>query len=81
MSDNHTRLIPCKEAVRRLWDYLDNAVLPEEHAQVDEHLAFCQRCCGELEFVVQLRGLLASQQADELAPAAIERLERFVEEL
>ena len=24
------RLIPCSEAVRKLWDYLDNAVSPED---------------------------------------------------
>ena len=46
--------IPCSEAVRQLWDYLDQAVSPEDQAKVEQHLAFCRSCCGELEFANQL---------------------------
>lgn len=81
MSEKRSPLIPCDEAVRRLWDYLDDSVPPADRAQVEDHLAFCRRCCGELEFVEHLRGLLASQSASELPPAMIRRLEAFVEEL
>jgi hypothetical protein len=81
MTANHSELIPCRDAVRQLWDYLDETASPEEHAKVEAHLAFCRRCCGELEFVKNLRDLLASRQADEFSPAVIQRLERFVEEL
>lgn len=78
MSDE-SRLIPCEEAVRQLWDYLDGEA--PDHAAVEQHLAFCQRCCGEVEFVGHLRRLLSSQLADEVPPPVSQRLERFVEEL
>jgi anti-sigma factor (TIGR02949 family) len=81
MSDKGSHLIPCHEAVRRLWDYLDGATSPVDHAEVENHLAFCRRCCGELEFVEHLRTLLAAQSTEENPAPAVERLERFVEEL
>lgn len=73
--------IPCSEAVRQLWDYLDQAVSPEDQAKVEQHLSFCRRCCGELEFAKELRGFLASQGAEELPPQVKARLERFVADL
>lgn len=81
MTEKEAPLISCDEAVRQLWDYLDGSVSPADRAQVEAHLTFCRRCCGELEFVEHLRAILASQAADALPPAVMRRLERFVEEL
>ena len=77
----HQAVIPCSEAVRQLWDYLDQAVSPEEQEQVEQHLSFCRTCCGELEFAKELRGFLASQGAEVLPPHVKARLERFVDDL
>ena len=74
-------LIPCSEAVRTLWDYLDNAVSPEDQEKVEKHLSFCRTCCGELEFAKELRVFLASGSAEELPVDVRTRLERFVREL
>ena len=80
MTETHG-LIPCSEAVRNLWDYLDHAVSPEDHEKVERHLAFCRSCCGELEFANELRAFLASGSALELPVDVKARLERFVQEL
>jgi mycothiol system anti-sigma-R factor len=77
----HQAVIPCSEAVRQLWDYLDQAVSPEEQEKVEQHLSFCRRCCGELEFAKELRGFLATQGAEELPPHVRARLDRFVADL
>jgi anti-sigma factor (TIGR02949 family) len=77
MSDSQ-RLIPCSDAVRQLWEYLDHVVSPEDQEKIDRHLSFCRRCCGELEFAKELRGFLASQAAGELPPHVKARLERFM---
>jgi mycothiol system anti-sigma-R factor len=74
-------LIPCSEAVKKLWDYLDNAVSPEDQEKVEKHLSFCRTCCGELEFAKELRAFLASGSAQELPVDVQARLERFVQEL
>jgi len=73
--------ITCTEAVRQLWDYLDNAISAEDQERVEKHLSFCRTCCGELEFAKELRGFLASGEAQEIPPDVKARLERFVEEL
>jgi anti-sigma factor (TIGR02949 family) len=80
MTETHG-LIPCSEAVRNLWDYLDHGVSPEDHEKVERHLAFCRTCCGELEFAKELRAFLASGSALELPVDVKARLERFVQEL
>jgi mycothiol system anti-sigma-R factor len=74
-------LIPCSEAVKKLWDYLDNAVSPEDQRKVERHLSFCRTCCGELEFAKELRAFMASAGAEELPADIKARLERFVQEL
>ena len=74
-------LIPCSEAVKKLWDYLDNAVSPEDQEKVEKHLSFCRTCCGELEFAKELRAFLASGSAEELPVDVRARFERFVQEL
>lgn len=75
------RLIPCSEAVRLLWDYLDRALSPEDRSRVEGHLAFCRKCCGELEFAKELQAFLASNAVDEIPPDVRARLEDFVGEI
>jgi hypothetical protein len=48
---------------------------------VEEHLAFCRRCCGELEFAEELRSFLASHAPDELPPDVRARLTATLDEL
>jgi anti-sigma factor (TIGR02949 family) len=74
-------LIPCSQAVRQLWDYLDNSISPEDQENVEKHLSFCRTCCGELEFARELREFLVSRGAEEIPPEVKARLERFVEEI
>lgn len=81
MTERPQRLIPCGEAVRRFWDYLDRELSPADSAAVEEHLSFCRRCCGELEFATELRALLQSRTDDDLPPQVRRQLERFLEEL
>jgi anti-sigma factor (TIGR02949 family) len=76
-----SQTIQCSEAVRQLWDYLDHAVSPEDSEKVEQHLSFCRRCCGELEFAKQLRGFLASGQAEEIPPEVRARLHRMLDDL
>jgi anti-sigma factor (TIGR02949 family) len=73
--------IPCSEAVRQLWDYLDKAISAEDQEKVEKHLSFCRTCCGELEFAKELRRFLASGEAQEIPADVKDRLERFVDEL
>ncbi len=67
-------MISCSEAVRQLWAYLDGAVADEDRAAIEEHLAFCRLCCGEVEFAHELQSFLARHAAGDLPPAVHARL-------
>ena len=73
--------IPCSDAVKQLWDYLDNAISADDQQKVEKHLSFCRTCCGELEFAKELRGFLASGEVQEIPPDVKAHLERYVQEL
>lgn len=74
-------MITCAEAVRQLWEYLDRELSAEDRERVEEHLAFCRRCCGEREFAEELRRFLAAQRRDEVPPAVLDRLESLLADL
>jgi anti-sigma factor (TIGR02949 family) len=40
----------CEEAFRRLDDYLDRELGPDERLQVEEHLRICEVCTREFVF-------------------------------
>jgi anti-sigma factor (TIGR02949 family) len=71
----------CREAVERLWDYLDGRLDVGTHEAMEAHLAFCRRCCGELEFARELHRLLRSRSAVEVPDEARARLERVIDGL
>jgi mycothiol system anti-sigma-R factor len=75
-------MIGCDEAVRRLWEYLDGTVDVDDRVLVEEHLARCRTCCGELEFAKELRRRISERSATEDLPADVmRRLHQTIEEL
>ena len=52
-------MIDCREAVRRMWAYLDHELAATPVTEFEAHLETCQRCCGELEFSRHLREMVA----------------------
>jgi len=74
-------MISCTAAVERLWAFLDHELDDHDHRAVEGHLAFCRRCCGELEFAKHLRRLLATSGAGELPAGVRARLDQFIDEL
>jgi anti-sigma factor (TIGR02949 family) len=71
----------CREAVRQLWEYLDHGLGTDDQRRLEDHLAFCVRCCGELAFARELRELLRTRTDSPPPHDARERLERFIDEL
>jgi mycothiol system anti-sigma-R factor len=75
-------MITCAEAVRQLWEYLDGVVEESQRGAIEEHLSFCRRCCGEVEFAEELRGFLAGHGGEEELPVDVrDRLLTTLEEL
>lgn len=74
-------MISCSEAVRRLWEYLEDQVDADDRIRVEEHLALCRRCCGEAEFTAALRELLRSAAGPDLPPEVERHLTGFLDTL
>ena len=72
-------MIDCKQAVQRLWGYIDQNLEQAREEELEQHLGLCRHCCGELEFAKQIRDRLAvGVAADKVEPPVRERLERFI---
>ena len=72
-------MIDCREAVRRMWSYLDTTLAPTSLAEFEEHLDTCVRCCGELEFSRHVRERVATSEAPAAIPPEVRsRFERIL---
>jgi mycothiol system anti-sigma-R factor len=74
-------MITCADAVKQLWEYLDGALSEQDRVAIEEHLSFCRRCCGEVEFAHELRGFLARDAVEEMPDEIRARLIATLDEL
>jgi len=66
-------MIDCREAVRRMWLYLEEALEQVRNEELEQHLETCTRCCGELEFSRRLRDMVADRAATPGMPPDLRR--------
>lgn len=72
-------MISCKEAVSRLYAYLDRNLGRIPEAEVEEHLKLCRHCCGEIEFAKQVRAALRrTGTVTALTPEVRTQIEAYV---
>lgn len=72
-------MINCKEAVTRLWAYLDQNLDRVRERELEEHLGLCRHCCGELEFARQIRDRLKTAgESDAVPEEARARLDALI---
>lgn len=74
-------MISCHEAVRHLWEYLDATLDEADRALVEQHLARCRRCCGEVEFAGELRHVLTRSATTDIPADVLHRLNQTLEEM
>ncbi len=68
-------MIDCREAVRRMWEYIDHALEAGPAEELESHLDTCQRCCGELEFSRRLKEIVAASDSDSLPDPLRKKIE------
>ena len=73
-------MIRCEDAVRELWSYLSDEITAADRRRIDAHLEACRRCCGELEFLGELRSFV-STAGSHLPSDVGTRLEAFLADL
>ncbi|MFW5934118.1 MAG: zf-HC2 domain-containing protein [Actinomycetota bacterium] len=81
MSDHEASQLDCTSAIERLWRLFDDGRAVNDDARLSAHLAWCLRCCGELEFARHLQRLLADSGRLEPPDDVRERLERVIDAL
>lgn len=64
-------LFDCEETVRRLWDYLDHELEPDEVQAVDAHLAQCTRCPEHFTFERAFLAAVHTARAERGVSAAL----------
>lgn len=74
-------MISCAEAVRQLWEVVQDEPLTTDRNRIEEHLALCRRCCGEMEFVIEMNQFMASVEETPLPPAVESRLDAAIERM
>lgn len=74
-------MIDCTTAVKQLWAFIEREMEDDDKASMDEHLNFCKRCCGEVEFAEELRDVLKTAAGPKLPEDAAVRLGDFIERL
>jgi anti-sigma factor (TIGR02949 family) len=64
--------VPCREAVMRLWEYLDGELSGPDAPAVAQHLESCRRCWPHTDFQRAYQRFLA-QTADMPVPPGLRR--------
>ena len=63
--------LTCRELVERVTDYLDGALAPAEHAQLEQHLVLCLGCRHHLSQVRGALRVLHALPVEDLRPATL----------
>ncbi len=71
----------CADAVERLWELLDADRPLHDDDRLTAHLAWCLRCCGELEFAEHLRAMLRERSQVAMPGEVRARLEAVIDGL
>lgn len=74
-------MISCTDAVRQLWNFVENDLEDAERKKIEEHLAFCRRCCGEVEFAEELRRFMARRPTIDVPAPILDRFETLIDSL
>lgn len=69
MKDKET--ISCEEALKRVFDYLDQELSESEHCDIEDHISVCRSCYSRLEFERRLKEHL-HDIGREKAPTSLE---------
>jgi mycothiol system anti-sigma-R factor len=64
----------CREALHRLYDFLDGELTEETLSEIGRHLDHCQPCLRAFDFEVELRQMIATKCRDHAPEYLRERI-------
>jgi anti-sigma factor (TIGR02949 family) len=71
--------LDCEEALRRLFEFLDHELAPEERDAMQRHLQTCRSCYSRSEFERRLKAKLHELRQDDAPIDPQERIRRLLQ--
>jgi anti-sigma factor (TIGR02949 family) len=71
--------IDCEQALKRLFDFIDQELDDDERDAMQRHLSTCRSCFSRASFERRLKEKLHELRCDEPTPDASERLKRLLQ--
>ncbi len=71
------RKMNCDEAIRLLFEFLDDELERHDHAAVEAHLHECRACFSRMEFDKRLRGMVKGDAIKSAPDALRERIKKI----
>lgn len=75
------RKLNCDEAIRMLFEFLDQELEQRDHVAVEAHLKTCRACFSRMEFDKRLRGMVKGPAPETAGNAVPEALRRRIRKL
>ncbi len=66
MGDKDDESVDCREALHRVYHFLDGELTPERRAQIARHLDQCSPCVEVYGFETEIRRLVADRCRDQV---------------
>ncbi len=79
MSDQ-PRKLNCDEAIRMLFEFLDNELDEHNHTAVEAHLHDCRACFSHAEFDKRLRGLVKGKDTSNAPDTLRDRIKKITDQ-
>jgi len=76
---DETRKIDCDQAVKLLFQYLDNELERTNHAAMEKHLQSCRSCFSHMEFEKRLKNMIRESNADTAPDDLRARIKKLTE--
>jgi len=61
-------MIDCHDVMKRLWEYVDNELPPDEARAIADHLAMCARCSPQHRFQMTFLAAVVRAHAGRAGP-------------
>lgn len=74
------RVIGCDEALKRIFDYIDNHLQGESRAELEQHLEMCRHCFDRVEFEKRLKSRLRNLEFENPSDRLTDRVKKILNE-
>ncbi len=71
------RKIDCDEAIRMLFEYLDDELADQDHEAMEAHLHECRACFSRMEFDKRLKGMIKGKEIESAPDALRNRVKKI----